>query len=360
MKRIPELDGIRGLAAIGIVCFHAFPYTFYFGWSCVDLFFVLSGYLITSIIMNEQGHEGFLYSFYLRRVSRIWPVYYLTLIFVLIANYFSRVGYPTSGLGWHLVFLQNTPAYLGHPVPPFIGTFGPSWSVAIEEQFYVVWPLVLLGLRQSRLPVLTAVLLFACVFGRAIWPDAIGLLITRGDGLAFGCFLGWLLKQRTTMISPCLVNWILGISGVTGAVYVGIYLVAFCGDPDPGWKQSCFTGFGLLYFSIIGTCVVCSGTKWLRLLKFPLLRWFGTISYALYLFHLPVFHYAPPIFERLGFDFLGLQILGTWTLIVLLPALSWYCLERPILRLQNRTRMHESAKQLVDVLFGRPVTNNGA
>src|SRR3954466_11966508 len=107
MKRIKELDALRGLAALTIVLFHVYPHQVFMGWSAVDLFFVLSGYLITSIIINNLSNKGFLTSFYSRRILRIWPVYYLTLAAVLILNAFSRTGYPTDGLFQHLTFTQN-------------------------------------------------------------------------------------------------------------------------------------------------------------------------------------------------------------------------------------------------------------
>src|SRR4051794_29428646 len=106
MKRTPELDAVRGLAAVGVVLFHASPFNFTCGWSCVDLFFVLSGYLITTIICHQSKEKGFLRTFYLRRIYRIWPVYFLTLAAVLLLNQYSRTGYQTTGLISHLAFCK--------------------------------------------------------------------------------------------------------------------------------------------------------------------------------------------------------------------------------------------------------------
>src|SRR5947208_17076877 len=104
-KHIPELDSVRGLAAMGVVLFHAYPNLFFFGWSCVDLFFVLSGFLICGILLENGGTSGFAKAFYFRRALRIWPVYFLTLAAVLILNAVSPHGHSAKGLPWNLVFL---------------------------------------------------------------------------------------------------------------------------------------------------------------------------------------------------------------------------------------------------------------
>src|ERR1700744_3920986 len=96
-ERVPELDALRGLAAVGVAAYHAYPYTFFLGWIGVDLFFVLSGFLITSIILEHAGKPGFFGTFYFRRALRILPVYYLTLFAALALNRASHAGYSTAG-----------------------------------------------------------------------------------------------------------------------------------------------------------------------------------------------------------------------------------------------------------------------
>src|SRR5438876_336938 len=118
MKRILELDALRGIAAVGVVLFHAYPHTFFFAWSFVDLFFVLSGYLITTIVLRHLQAPDLLKAFYYRRILRIWPVYYLTLIGVVVLNMLSTNGYPANGWLQHLTFTQNVQGYwLAAPLP---------------------------------------------------------------------------------------------------------------------------------------------------------------------------------------------------------------------------------------------------
>ena len=338
MKRIPELDGMRGLAAILIVLFHAFPYGLLFwGWSGVDLFFILSGFLITTIILTQSDSSGFLRSFYLRRVFRIWPVYYLTLGGVLFVNCFSSTGYTTSGLLNHLFFLQNCQRYFDWPIPAFIHPFSPSWSVAVEEQYYLVWPLLLLLLGGRCVPFLAAGFLALSVFGRTtMLPNMPYLLLTRGDGLALGCFLAWMIKSRPFPMKDGAIRWVLNISGAVGSVYAVVYLIRFWRNPIPQWEATCFTGFSLLFFGLVGLCILNTGSPLLAPLRNPVLRWFGTISYAMYLFHLPLMTYAGAILDRIGIHSLVFQSIITWLLIVGLPAASWYLLESPILRWKEK------------------------
>jgi peptidoglycan/LPS O-acetylase OafA/YrhL len=342
MRRIPELDAIRGSAAIGVVLFHAFPHAFYWGWSCVDLFFVLSGYLITTIIITQQGCDGFLRSFYLRRIRRIWPVYFLTLGVVVILNRFSRTGYPTDGLALHLLFLQNTPRYFGLPIRPFISSFATSWTVAIEEQFYVIWPLLVVAIGRAGIPWMVGILIALSAAFRIFIPDHNDLMLTRCDGLALGCFLAWLLLADEDPASSRRNSRVLALAATVGAAYFILYLIMFWANPIPGWRHASFTAFGLLFFALIGSCVRYSGARLLTPLRNPVLRWFGTISYSLYLFHLPVFYYCPSLLGRAGIRSPTLQTGITWILVVSLPTISWYCLERPILDLCDRGRKRDA------------------
>jgi peptidoglycan/LPS O-acetylase OafA/YrhL len=331
-SRIPELDGIRGLAALGVVLFHAFPHQIYWGWSFVDLFFVLSGYLITTIILRGDESTTFLTSFYKRRILRIWPVYFLTLIAVVLLNAVSPRGYPMDGFWWNLFFVQNTSLYFGQEPALFIEAFSPSWSVAIEEQFYLVWPVLILLLGKTRVPLLLAAFATSIVLVRYFIPQSIALLFTRGDGLFWGCLLAWLLWYQTRGTFMRGIEWSLSLAWIVGSAFVAAYLWKFAGQPNPQWGTTAFTGFSLLFFALIGSCVIHSGDARWAILRSPLLRWLGTVSYGMYMFHLPIFHYVPAILGCFGVGNRLVIITTTWSLIFLLPAISWSCLERWILQ----------------------------
>jgi peptidoglycan/LPS O-acetylase OafA/YrhL len=325
-KRIAELDGLRGLAAVGVVCHHAIGKYFFFGWTCVELFFVLSGFLITSIILRSGNRPHFLRWFYLRRIARIWPAYFLALGAVLLANQFTRTGYSSDGVWLHLVFLQYTPFYFGLVPAQFIFAFKPSWSIAVEEQFYLIWPPVMLAFGRRAIPFLALAFIVGCFAFRSAFPVAPKLLLTRGDGLALGCLLAWLVaeRSRTTVIACC------SIAAILGGAYVVSYWVEFPGSPYVQWPITSSAGFSVLYFGLIGALVEYKGAAILWPLRLGLLRFLGKISYSLYLFHLPILCYAPIAFRDLGVPG-ALGNFFTWALVVALPAASWYWFERPIL-----------------------------
>ena len=135
MKRVPELDALRAIAAGIVLVFHLRPQSFPFGWTGVDLFFVLSGYLITSIILGHGDSPGFYRNFYMRRGLRIWPIYYLTLFVLLATNPLLDQPQPMRGLAYVLTYTQNTPLFWRKIPPLFHRAFDHSWTLALEEQF---------------------------------------------------------------------------------------------------------------------------------------------------------------------------------------------------------------------------------
>src|SRR5690242_17688132 len=170
-KSIPQLDALRGVAVLTVVFYHAADIGpslrlgrfVSFGYTGVDLFFVLSGFLITGILLQTREYAGYLKSFYARRALRIWPVYYalLFLAFVVLpmmrpemsADIFRR-SYPWQSFPF---FLQN----LFANVQASFDAVRVTWSLAIEEQFYIVWPLIVgfLPRRSLKLLAIAALLL---------------------------------------------------------------------------------------------------------------------------------------------------------------------------------------------------------
>jgi peptidoglycan/LPS O-acetylase OafA/YrhL len=217
-------------------------------------------------------------------------------------------------------------------VPDFIGTFWPSWSVAVEEQFYLFWPLLLPLLGRRGVPLFAVGLLVTSWLGRALLVSRFELLVTRGDGLALGCLLAWLLDGQGQPRRRMMARACIPFAAAIGCSYVAWFLTSFYPSYAPFWASAQFTGFSLMFFALIGACVLYSGSFWLSPLRSSLLRWFGTVSYALYLFHLPLLTYPRGILPRFGVHSSSVQNTAIWLLIVLLPGASWYLLEQPILR----------------------------
>ena len=185
----PELDGVRAIAAMMVIFFHmgqmGIPLRgpISFGQSGVDLFFVLSGFLITSILLKARPEDwGEVRKFYVRRSLRIFPLYYGYLI---VATIF---GAGVTGFYW--VYLQNYRIAMGAPM----GEVGHFWSLAVEEQFYLVWPFVVLFLPRRHLVKALWLMLGGCILCRTVLVttshvDVFYLTLTRLDGLCGGALL---------------------------------------------------------------------------------------------------------------------------------------------------------------------------
>ncbi len=157
LKRVPALDGLRGLAILAVVEFHfaegltnasrpesAIYNVFRTGWLGVDLFFVLSGFLITGILSNSKGTPGYFRNFYWRRALRIFPPYY-AFLFVFGVLYPLARHRPLDAPWWHWTYLTNVAIAAGLPV----NSCSHFWSLAIEEQFYLLWPLLIYMLSRK-------------------------------------------------------------------------------------------------------------------------------------------------------------------------------------------------------------------
>src|SRR5208283_5957430 len=162
MQKIPELDAIRGLAVLLVLLHNTDQYPSFHlqwisanGWMGVDLFFVLSGFLITGILFDAKKSERYFRNFYARRCLRIWPLYYSVLFFMFVVVPVLRpsqahaVFEARSSPWWaYPVFLQNFLI----PIPSMaIGPLGVTWSLAVEEQFYLFWPLVVKAFNANQL-----------------------------------------------------------------------------------------------------------------------------------------------------------------------------------------------------------------
>lgn len=309
-NRLAALDGLRGIAACGVVLFHAHygPATDWMR-TFVDLFFVLSGFLIGRIILSTLLKGQFsLKNFIVRRILRIWPVYYLTYlgcVAAVILNYFLHGRWEhASGIFSAPFFLQFTHHYLHFPnrapMEDFIIWFHHSWSVAVEEQFYLLLPLILISLRNHLrlVPFLLICLIPLAVYFRAIGIFQI-LLIARMDALAIGVLIAayWVftdakmgqLDDRSIRSHAKYVLLPLSV----GFIFILMNRFAHIGFPLESKNKELmyalyFLGFNLIYGSIVHLAIIRRLGIVQKFLEFPWLIYLGAISYALYMFHMPV------------------------------------------------------------------------
>jgi peptidoglycan/LPS O-acetylase OafA/YrhL len=365
---IPALDGLRGIAII-LVMLHHFTFirpsagidlligsVLFFCWTGVDLFFVLSGFLITGILLDTRGSERYFTNFYARRTLRIFPLYYL----VLVLAFFVLPQFPAA----HAVVLgQEQPVAVPPQWPYWLyltnfsiaeggwahGWVDVAWSLAIEEQFYLVWPLMI-WLCPPRLvaPLCAAILIaqpVARVYARAIEMPVLSVYVLpwfRLDGFALGALLAFAHRRG---LLPSLDRWvpvvvIAGVAGIIGCTIMGGHT---------WWWNRWMQQYGYSLIAIVGGAMLVSAINrpadsvWPRMLSTGWLRAFGKYSYGMYLIHPPVMRAVreyvlnPQEYEVIApwnaqVLFYGLATAPTFAL----AWLSWRLFEAPILRLKAR------------------------
>jgi peptidoglycan/LPS O-acetylase OafA/YrhL len=341
MQRVKELDSIRGLAAATIVIYHVWFMNIGLLGSAVDLFFVLSGYLITSILLGHPLSERFLLAFYARRGLRIWPIYYISLLILVVINpWVPRPG-SLAGLPYFLSFTQNLPYYWSDTAPAFIPAFRHSWSLAIEEQFYLMWPVLLWLVGRKGLPWAAMGLIVLAVTMRALNFNS-WILATHCDGLALGALLAGLLEAPSEA-----ARWRLDRSLFLA---VGLAAVGFWAGSAVvvrlfahGSESALVTAvqsirplcLNLVFFALVGLTVLGAGDWRMGLLRDRRLVYLGQISYGLYLYHHIVlilwddFAAARGLGNHIGYDLVKIGV------SLAIAALSNRIIEQPILALKG-------------------------
>lgn len=332
------MDALRGVFALVIVAAHigllnGSPWVL----SSVDLFFVLSGYFITNNVMKNRQSPGFLSVFFTRRALRIWPAYYLALAACLLLSRKLRWDAPPDAWPYYLTFTQNVQAYLNWPLPKFSGMFIHTWTLAIEEQFYLLWPLLLR--RTGRRTTLAVVLMFAVMptVGRVLGYSPY-LLLTRCDGLALGALLSVVLSDRERVARRLFAY---------RAAFATIGLTALIVPELTGLASTSLgpafftTRASIVYFGLAGLTLCLQGHPALRPLRDRRLCYIGSVSYGLYLYHPLVFGALPKFYKKIVFRQLGLtsELLMNVTMVAvcfLLAELSSRFVEGPILALKDR------------------------
>jgi len=296
----PALDGLRGIAILLVVFYHNFGFInyFFFGWLGVDLFFVLSGFLITDILLNTVGQPGFLRNFYVRRVLRIFPLYYLSLIlFLLLLPLLTpslNLDYYIKHQAWLWTYLQNW-LYIFKPPPENTEALNHLWSLAVEEQFYLLWPLVILLLRNPKhILYLLVVLLIGVVTLRFVfWTYKLEDLayynlytFSRIDGICIGSMLAVLRRINPKSINRYFTIIVLALAVLNFVFYFFNRENRFS---YPYLAIAGYTTFAIIFGLLVNEGVERDNPLVNRLFSIPLLKFFGMISYSLYVFHWPLY-----------------------------------------------------------------------
>jgi peptidoglycan/LPS O-acetylase OafA/YrhL len=335
MKRIPQLDSVRGLAVLVVLLHNTdkHQYTGFVarnGWMGVDLFFVLSGFLITGILLDTKDTDGYFRKFYARRCLRIWPLYYCALLFMFVVvpalrpSEANKIFEPRSMPWWsYLVYLQN---FLVPVITGATGLLGVTWSLAVEEQFYAVWPIVVRYCSRAQLRTLTITLIcgspilrfFLVHRGYNVYPNT----LCRLDGLMAGALLSLAFRSeifsRDAYVRPA---WI--------ALLIASPLALITAHRME-WAVYSFTA--LASVSVV-YLALCSKHKWLSaIVGNRFLIYTGTISYGIYLLEkIPTDAEMSLHLDRHPAFVLPLTAVATYGL----ATVSWNLLEKPFLRLKG-------------------------
>jgi len=361
---MPELDSLRGIAILLVLFFHGFDvagamsqlqgasrvFTIltFGGWTGVNLFFVLSGFLITGILLDSKSRPDYYRRFYIRRALRILPAFYLLLILLWILPRTGwlegrHVGWPYLCLSF-FYFANFTPLF-GVPAQYFA-----LWSLAVEEHFYLFWPTAVRLFSRRALVWCAGGIFILCPILRGIdykWIHSASTAYTWfvADGLAIGALLGALsrgsLANRRAMLKFSLGCFLAAVALFGALTPFGI------------WRGTQLfgaifrdTAVDLFYTGFVCATLLIGTSRWKWIVQRPLLQWFGEISYGLYLVHMLAFdfvnhwivRFAPDAFAHLAsrFDVVVLRFVVSSALAVLAAFLSRRYFEEKFLRLKDR------------------------
>ena len=359
LRHLPALDGVRALAVLAVLVFHFWqrqppmqlPHAVQsslrllsIGQKGVDLFFVLSGFLITRILIRSRNSPHYFKNFYIRRTLRIFPIYYLAVFLCLLAGWcWSLPQFSWAKMWWYLFYLQNIGSTFW---PGQVSGPGHFWSLAVEEHFYLLWPLLVALVSPRRLQWLAATVIFLAFLCRilllSLGYETFYFSLCRMDGLALGAVLAVWFGQpvvwERTLAWVRRLWWFAALAGV-------LSFFAFSGG---GFAVAQAIKFFL--FAVLCGCLLvlaldpAPGALFPRLCSHPSLRFIGRISYGMYVFHPFLFNWVNGIGSRRAWsplvghpaagammDFplcLGSTILIAW--------LSWKLFESPINALKER------------------------
>ncbi len=326
IRRLPGLDGLRGIAVLAVIIYHADISLLVGGFLGVDVFFVLSGFLITSLLIDELTRTNTVdrARFYIRRIRRLMPALFLVLffsvlvsgLFVLDAAYHVRRDLPwaiTFVLNWSYLFFEQS-YFVNISRPPLLQHL---WSLSVEEQFYVIWPIMLIGLYKVKIGKLSPrVKIFIASSALAIastaWMAHLSIsngfpipndpsrvyfgTDTHAMGLLVGCAAAALwrserLSEKLTPDRAAAMNG-LGLLSIAGLAYFFLFVSEL--------NEFLYRG-GFLVLSILTAILIVvaahPGLKFGQRLGNPVLKWFGDRSYGIYLWHWPIF-----VLMRSGID----------------------------------------------------------
>lgn len=351
LKHFKELDGIRGIAAIMVMFFHFFQSLesknqfliilkklSVFGQTGVSLFFVLSGFLITRILLNTKQSSSYFFNFYVRRSLRIFPLYFLFLIiFYFIIPLFEKTPIvPFRSQIYFWVYLQNVAMTFNWR------NSGPVhfWSLAVEEHFYLFWPFLIYFLDKNKIKILIILLIILALLTRFIliknnYP-VFYFTLSRMDELAVGAILALLEREGRLKFKDA--NKFLLLIGLLIIPTIALWTFT-TGLGLDAIQISKFILLSFSYFSLIGLVLTLKDTNWFKkILRLKELSYTGKISYGLYVYH-PLCFYFLNTYTKLNSVLISFVL--SFALTYVIASLSYYLFELKFILLKNNFKYRE-------------------
>ena len=379
------LDGLRAIAVIMVFFQHygaGHTFIFGWGWTGVDIFFVLSGFLITGILYDSQNKVHRYRDFYVRRTLRIFPLYYFIWAVIFLMAPFAhwqwnfRWGLWPAYLGNYarffflhqpgdpyrfdkLTFGAPVSTWFGYPFHLYIGHF---WSLCVEEQFYLIWPFVVYQVRkrESLIKICLAVIVLSpiarAVLSMTASPQLLRMelfyrsLPTRLDALLIGGLIALMLRGPEEGMVRRLRRPVLFLAA---AVFVALYFVSTksLGLPLEGSASNWIGIFGFTVLDVFAAALILEcihpGSLLETCLSWKPLRALGLISYGFYVYHDLLHDFYSALAHRISSEYAyPLTLLIAFTATLLIATLSYRLLEKPLLKLKDRfaSQVHTAPK----------------
>jgi peptidoglycan/LPS O-acetylase OafA/YrhL len=360
---MPELDGVRGLAVAAVMLYHCFPCSITRGgWMGVDLFFVLSGFLITGILLDTKDNKKYYINFIGRRILRIFPLYYMVLgvILFVIPTFWSSIylphfSYYTKHQSWFWLYTQNwLYSRDGFPQNHLLVHF---WTLGVEEQFYLLWPWAIRYIPRRHLVKASLILCIVAIVYRLLPLTIIHLentyrymsTIARMDSLLIGAIIAILIRDNKRLLEKvtlplCILSFTVLLLGV-----ISFRSLNFLDLPSIYTAIDVFCG-SLLLLSL-------SSIRWVKkIVKQPFLIKMGKYSYGLYVYHYIIFiilRYNINEWLNTHFDNFSTRMLFLGTLTVILATgisiLSYHYFESSFLKLKNHFKYTKDSRKMESI-----------
>lgn len=293
-KYVQEFDGWRGLGIIFVVLAHYVPQVFIGSWVFMEMFFVMSGFLITGILTDAKGKKNYFKSFISRRVVRVFPLYYLSLVvfMFLIPDAWLDSSYQREHQIWYWLYMENW--LFSIDGWPAVKGFSHFWSLAIEEQFYIAWPfVVLLFTNKGLIRFCIFLFFFSIVFRNTghlmgfVMPFPYVATFARMEGIVLGAIIAILVRTDKRYLLEKLAIPVTIIAGIAATI---VFLVAGTMHMEfPLVYQINYTLVDVFFAGMI-TLTLCKQElvklKWL--FNVDVLKQLGIMSYCIYIFHRPI------------------------------------------------------------------------